>query len=188
MNTYIYMVRHGDSPKQGIERTRELTQKGMSDAKIVTDLLKKENIDSVVSSPYLRSVQTVEGISQYIGQPVVIEEDLKERIFSSGNKRISDGELGPILKKSFDDPNFAVKGGESNAECQKRAISVLNTILNTYEGKNIVIGTHGAIMTLMMGYYDSRFDLPFLHSTSKPDIYRMEFKGLGFMGVERMWK
>ena len=37
------------------------------------------------------------------------------------------------------------------------------------------IGTHGAIMTLMMGYFDSSYDLNFRYSTSKPDIYRMEF-------------
>ncbi|AAP10126.1 Phosphoglycerate mutase [Bacillus cereus ATCC 14579] len=32
-------------------------------------------------------------------------------------------------------------------------------------------------MTLMMGYYDSKYDLNFLLQTSKPDIYRMEFNG-----------
>ena len=33
MNTYIYMVRHGESPKlEGDERTRGLTEKGILDA------------------------------------------------------------------------------------------------------------------------------------------------------------
>ncbi|WP_226672337.1 histidine phosphatase family protein [Rossellomorea aquimaris] len=187
MNTYIYMVRHGDSPITGDERTRPLTEKGMKDARRITDLLKTEEIDVVVSSPYLRSVQTVEGISRHIGKPVVIEETLKERIFSAGNNRISDQELRPLLEKSFQDPDYALKGAESNAECQKRGIGVLNTLLNIYKGKKIVIGTHGAIMTLMMGFYDSEYDLDFLHSTSKPDIYRMEFNGLELVGVQRLW-
>ena len=187
MNTYIYMVRHGDSPITGEERTRPLTEKGMKDALRITDLLKTEEIDVVVSSPYLRSVQTVEGISRHIGKPVVIEDTLKERIFSAGNNRISDQELRPLLEKSFQDPDYALKGAESNAACQKRGIDVLNTLLNTYKGKKIVIGTHGAIMTLMMGFYDSRYDLEFLHSTSKPDIYRMEFNGLELVGVQRLW-
>ncbi|MBN8192965.1 histidine phosphatase family protein [Bacillus sp. NTK074B] len=187
MNTYLYMVRHGDSPKKGNERIRELTPKGMSDARKITDLLKKENIDVVVSSPYLRSVLTVEGISRHIGRPVMIEEDLKERIFSSEINRISDRELRPILEKSFKNPDYAVQGGESNAECQSRAVAVLNNLLSTYEGKDIVIGTHGAIMTLMMGYFDSRYDLDFLHTTSKPDVYRMAFNGLEYVGVQRLW-
>ncbi|MFI8684870.1 histidine phosphatase family protein [Rossellomorea sp. NPDC077527] len=187
MSTHMYMVRHGDSPKAGDERTRALTEKGMADARRITDLLKTIEIDAVVSSPYLRSVQTVEGVSRHIGKPVVIEEDLKERVFSAGNTRISDQELGPLLEKSFQDPNYALKGAESNAECQNRAVAVLNTLLDTYEGKNVVIGTHGAVMTLMMGFYDTRFDLDFLYSTSKPDIYRMEFNGLECVGVQRLW-
>lgn len=37
MNTYIYMVRHGESPKlEGDERTRGLTEKGTLDAHRVT--------------------------------------------------------------------------------------------------------------------------------------------------------
>jgi 2,3-bisphosphoglycerate-dependent phosphoglycerate mutase len=188
LSTYIYMVRHGDSPKEGNERTRGLTEKGLIDAERLTDRLKKEGIHAVISSPYLRSILTVEGISQHIGQQVMVEENLKERIFSSGQNRVSDQELGPLLEKSFQDPDFALEGGESNAVCQKRGIAVMNTLLDTYERKKVVIGTHGAIMTLIMGYYDSRFDLPFLHSTSKPDIYRMEFKGLEFLGVERLWQ
>jgi 2,3-bisphosphoglycerate-dependent phosphoglycerate mutase len=187
LNTYIYMIRHGDSPKEGPERTRGLTEKGIFDAQKVTELLKKENMDVVVSSPYLRSVQTVEGISQHIGQSVIVEEDLKERIFSTSHNRISDQELGHLLEASFRDPDFALKGAESNAECQSRAIAVLDTLLHTHEGKKIAVGTHGAIMTLMMGHYDSRFDLSFLHSTSKPDIYRMEFNDLELVGIQRLW-
>lgn len=187
MNTHIYMIRHGDSPKEGPERTRGLTEKGIADAQKVTELLQKEDMDVVVSSPYLRSVLTVEGLSRHIGQSVIVEEDLKERIFSTDNNRISDQELGPLLEASFRDPDFALEGAESNTDCQSRAIAVLNTLLHTYEGKRIVVGTHGAIMTLMMGHYDSRFDLSFLHGTSKPDIYRMEFNGLELVGVQRLW-
>lgn len=33
MNTFIYMIRHGDSPKEGNERTRGLTEKGETDAR-----------------------------------------------------------------------------------------------------------------------------------------------------------
>lgn len=52
----------------------------------------------------------------------------------------------------------------------------------------MVIGTHGAVMTLMMGYYDLKYDLAFLHSTSKPDIYRMEFNEQELVEVNRLWE
>lgn len=187
LSTVFYMVRHGESPKEGNDRTRGLTEKGYLDAQRVTDILKDEKIDTVVSSPYLRSILTVEKIAQQIGQEVLVFEDLKERIFSSEIKRLADKELVQILEKSFFDSNFSLEGGESNADCQERAIKVLKELLDTLRNKKVVIGTHGAIMTLMMGYFDSTYDLNFLHSTSKPDIYRMEFNEQELLNVQRIW-
>lgn len=187
MRTFIYMVRHGDSPKKGNERTRGLTDKGKLDAQRITDALKDEGINTVISSPYTRSILTVEPLAKQIGQAVLVFEDLKERIFSAEDERISDKDLSPLLEKSYLDPNFALDGGETNTECQKRAVRVLEEILKTYIGKRVVIGTHGLVMTLMMGYYDLNYDLSFLHSTSKPDIYRMEFNGQELVVVNRLW-
>ncbi|PED05525.1 histidine phosphatase family protein [Bacillus pseudomycoides] len=189
MKTFIYMVRHGESPKiEGNERTRGLTEKGELDTYRITDILQGEGIDVFVSSPYHRSILTIQGLAKHLGQEVIVFEDLKERIFSAEDKRISDKELLPLLQKSFSDPNFALKGGESNAVCQKRAIKVFKELLKTYRGQKIVLGTHGAVMTLMMGYYDSQYDLNFLLHTSKPDIYRMEFNGEELEEVKRLWK
>ncbi len=182
------MVRHGESPKEGNERTRRLTEKGYMDAQRVTDILKKDNrIDVVVSSPYIRSISTVKELAQQIGQEVLVFEDLRERNFSSKDRRLADKELHPLLEESFLDSNYSFEGGESNADCQKRAIKVLKELLATYRDKEIVIGTHGAVMTLMMRYFDSTYDLNFLHSTSKPDIYRMEFNKQDLVNVERIW-
>ncbi len=187
MSTYVYMVRHGESPKEGNERTRGLTQKGHLDSNLITEILKGEKIDAVASSPYLRSILTVKNVAEHIGQEVLIYEDLKERKFSSEDKRISDKQLVPLLEKSFEESNFALDGGESNDDCQKRAIKVFNELLEKFRDKKIVIGSHGAVMTLMMGYFDSTYDLNFLHSTSKPDIYRMEFKEMDLVNVKRLW-
>ena len=181
------MVRHGESPKEGNERTRGLTKKGTLDAGRVADILKDEKIDVVVSSPYIRSILTVEKITQQIGQEVLVYEDLKERKFSSENKRLDDQILEQILEKSFFEFNFSIDGGESNAECQTRAIKVLKELLDTFKNKKVVIGTHGAVMTLMMGYFDSSYDLNFLYSTSKPDIYRMEFNEHELLNIQRLW-
>ena len=109
MSTFVYMVRHGESPKEGNERTRGLTEKGYLDAQRVTDIMKDEEVDAVVSSPYVRSILTVEKLAQQIGQKVLVFEDLKEKVFSSEDNRISDKELVPLLKKSFSDSNFSFR-------------------------------------------------------------------------------
>lgn len=182
------MVRHGESPKKGNDRTRGLTEKGRLDAQRITDILKDEGINTVISSPYTRSILTVEPLAKQIGQEVIVFEDLKERIFSVEDERISDNELFPLLKKSFFEPNFALLGGESNTDCQNRAIKVLKELLNTYQGRKVVVGTHGAVMALMIGYYDINYDLNFLLHTSKPDIYRMEFNEQELVDVKRLWE
>ncbi|MCT1902943.1 histidine phosphatase family protein [Oceanobacillus sojae] len=187
MKTYIYMVRHGDSPKEGNERTRGLTKKGIIDACRITDILQKEEVHAVISSPYERSIMTVQELAGQIGQKVMVMEDLKEITFSSRDKRIHDNELLPLLKKSFSDPNFTLPGGESDADCQKRSIKVLKEIIKTYRGQKVVIGTHGVVMTLMMKYYDSKYDFEFLLQTSKPDVYKMKFEGEELVEISRIW-
>jgi 2,3-bisphosphoglycerate-dependent phosphoglycerate mutase len=187
MKTYIYLLRHGDSPKVGDERTRELTEKGVSDSKRIAQLLKSERIDAVISSPYKRSIQTVQQLAIELGQEILVIEELKERIFSAENSRLPDKAIYPLLERSFADSKYALKGGESNADCQKRAIKALKEILNTYRGKKVLLGTHGAIMTLMLRYYDNKYDLNFLLNTSKPDIYKMEFFGQELVDIQRLW-
>lgn len=188
MHTYIYMVRHGESPKtDGTESTRGLTEKGRLDARRVTELLREEGIGVFVSSPYARSVMTIQELADQAGKEIILYEDLKERKFDAGEHRISDRELYPLLDRSFADPHYALPGGESNAACQKRAIGVLQEILEVYRGQKIAIGTHGAVMTLMMGHYDSRFGLEFLLQLSKPDVYRMQFDDQELIEVKRLW-
>ncbi|MDP5273716.1 histidine phosphatase family protein [Chengkuizengella axinellae] len=187
MKTFIYMVRHGESPKSEGERARGLTDKGKADAYRITEILKREGIEVFVSSPYQRAILTIQELATYSEQEIIVYEDLKERVFSNEDKRMDDNKLLPLLKKSFSDPTFAPVGGESNIVCQKRAVKVLKELLTNFQGSKIAIGTHGAVMTLMMGYYDSQYDFNFLLHTSKPDIYRMEFNGQKLVKVERLW-
>ncbi|MER2260992.1 MAG: histidine phosphatase family protein [Psychrobacillus sp.] len=186
MRTVVYMIRHSESPLEGDDRSRGLTQKGYLDAKRVYDTLKDKEIEIVVSSPYTRSILTVEKLAQQIGGDVLIFEDLKERKFASGENRPSDEELAPLLEMSFSDSNFSLEGGESNTDCQKRAIKVMIELLDNFKNKTIVIGTHGVVMTLMLGYYDNKYDLKFLQSTTKPDIYRLEFNQQELVNVKRL--
>lgn len=149
--------------------------------------MKDEETDVVTSSPYIRSILMVEKLAQQIGKEVLVFEELKERVFSSEDKRISYQELVPLLKKTFSDFNYTLEEGESNADCQKRAIKVLKELLAIYKEKKVVIGSHGAVMTLMMTFYANKYDLIFLHSSSKPDIYKMAFNDQELLSVRRLW-
>jgi len=164
MKTIIYMVRHGESPyNEGSERTRGLTPKGKIDIEKVTKLLIGEGIDMIISSPYNRAILSVDGLAKHL------KLDIK------------------VVRESFNDPDYTLPGGESNADCQKRAVSVLKPLLKEQRGKKIAIGTHGLVMTLMMNHFDPAYGLEFLNQLKKPDIYKMQFKNLELEEVTRMW-
>ncbi|TXR64260.1 histidine phosphatase family protein [Bacillus sp. AY18-3] len=188
MNTYIYMVRHGESSKlEGSERTRGLTEKGSLDAHRITDILKTEGIDTFISSPYKRAVLTIEKTANFYEKEILIYENLKECMFSSGDQVISDKEVYPLVKKVFSDPDFALTEGESYKDCQRRVVKVLKEILMDFQGQKIVIGTHGLVMTLMMNYFDKQYGFEFLIHTSKPDIYKLEFNDEQLLNVKKLW-
>ena len=60
-------------------------------------------------------------------------------------------------------------------------------ILDQYEGKNVVIGTHGNIMVLIMNYFDKKFDFHFWQELDMPDIYRLSFDNKKLIEVNRIW-
>ncbi|WP_002146162.1 histidine phosphatase family protein [Bacillus cereus] len=189
MNTYIYMVRHGESPKlEGDERTRGLTEKGTLDAHKVTEILKTEEIDTFISSPYKRAMLTIEKLANFHEKEIVVYENLKECRFLSEDKIISDKEVYPLVKKMFSNPDFTLTGGESYVDCQRRVVKMLKEILIDFQGHKIVVGTHGLVMTLMMNYFDNQYGLEFLMNTSKPDVYKLEFKDEQLINIERLWR
>ncbi|MDF2921661.1 MAG: histidine phosphatase family protein [Paenibacillaceae bacterium] len=186
MKTIIYMVRHAESPyTEGNERTRGLTQKGKMNAEAITEILKDKGINVIISSPYARAILTLEGLAKALELEIKIFEDLRERHFS--DDIISDEEFMPAVKRMFDNPDYALPGGESNNVCRNRSIVVLKHILEVYKGKKIAIGTHGNVMTLMMSYFDSDYGLDFFNQTMKPDIYKLQFNDLELEEVVRLW-
>ncbi|MBJ8078160.1 MULTISPECIES: histidine phosphatase family protein [Bacillus cereus group] len=189
MYTYIYMVRHGESPKteEENERTRGLTEKGKLDARRVTELLKSEGVDTFISSPYSRAVLTIEELAQFHEKEIFLYEDLKECVFSGEDKIILNKELYPLVEKMFSNPDFSLPGGESITDCQIRSIAVLKEIIKNFKGHKVVIGTHGLVMTQMMAYFDNQYGFEFLMETSKPDVYRMAFQDEQFIGIKRLW-
>ncbi|MCW1939278.1 histidine phosphatase family protein [Bacillus anthracis] len=180
--TIIYFVRHAHSTYTKEERERPLSEKGHLDAENVTHLLKDKHIDVVISSPYKRAIQTVQGIANTYHVSIEIEEDLRERLLSS--EPVAD--FNDAIENVWEDWSFAYEGGESNDVAQRRAVICMQSILKKYEDKNIVIGTHGNIMVLLMNYFDSKYDFQFWKTLHMPDVYKLTFDNNRFISAERI--
>ena len=107
MLTNLYFVRHAHSTYTPDEFGRPLSEKGKADAEEVTQFLKKENIDIVISSPYKRAIQTVESVAEFWGKEIIIEHEFKERILSKGP--VDNFELA--IAKVWNDPAYSWVGG-----------------------------------------------------------------------------
>ena len=187
METTILMIRHADSPFIfGEERTRGLSEKGERDAKIVTEVLLSAKIDVIVSSPYTRAIQTIQGIAAHHQMEILLIEGFRERQLK-GAYPLPAYEIDEAIKKSFEDFDFYLPGGESIRDVQNRAIPELIHLLEEYPGKTIVVGTHGNIMTIVMNYFDAQYGFDFWKSTTKPDSYKLSFVGKKLTKVQRMY-
>ncbi|MGE6536891.1 histidine phosphatase family protein [Bacillus luti] len=180
--TTIYFVRHAHSTYTKEERERPLSEKGHLDAENVTSLLEDKYIDAVISSPYKRAIQTVQGIANTYNVSIQIEEDLRERLLS----KESVADFNDAVQKVWEDWDFAHEGGESNDVAQRRAVICMQNILKKCEDKNIVIGTHGNIMVLLMNYFDSKYDFQFWKTLHMPDIFKLNFHNEDLVSAERI--
>lgn len=184
MVTNLYLVRHAHSFFTPDELGRPLSERGIRDASHVTQLLKNEGIHHVISSPYKRAIQTVEGIAKYIDNEIEIVDAFKERVLSE--KPVNDFENA--IQKVWEDIDFHWEGGESNRIAQNRGVKATLNVLEKYKGKNIIIGTHGNLMVLILNYFDPSYGFNFWKELSMPDIYRLSFFGKELKDIKQIWK
>lgn len=182
MITNLYFVRHAHSNYSVDELGRPLSEQGLVDAKHITDLLMRENIDAVVSSPYKRAIQTVEGVAKHLEKEIVIVDELKERILSE--QPVAD--FNKAMLQVWSDFDFSLPSGESNHNAQARGVSATKEILKKYAGQNVAIGSHGNIMVLIMNYFDPTYDFSFWEQLEMPDIYQLTFYEQQMIAVKRV--
>lgn len=182
MITNLYFVRHAHSTYSPDERNRPLSERGMLDAKLITNLSKTLKINHVISSPYKRAIQTVEGIAELIGEEIELIDGFRERLLSE--HPVAD--FNEAISRVWTDFNFSMEGGESNYVAQKRGVEATLQVLEKYESQNIVVGTHGNIMVLIMNYFNPQYDVHFWEELAMPDIYKLTFNKKSLVAVSRI--
>lgn len=152
--TDVYFVRHAaPNYNNHDDMSRELTEQGLRDRKLVTDFLSDKNISVALSSPYKRAVDTIKEFADVYNLQIQIIDDFRERKIDS--EWIED--FNAFCKRQWEDFDFKLSGGESLREVQSRNINALNNALEFHGGKSIVIGSHGTALSTVINYFDSSF-------------------------------
>ena len=174
--TRIYFIRHAE-PDFNVhdDFSRPLTAKGESDRTLVEEFLADKNIDVVLSSPFKRAFDTVETFARKANLTIRTIDDFRER-------KVDDTWIHPFDEftgKQWADFSYKLPAGESLSEVQKRNIATLERVLEEYQGKNIVIGTHGTALSTIIHYYDNTYGYEGFTAMKLlfPWVAQLDFKG-----------
>ncbi|QSO45649.1 histidine phosphatase family protein [Alicyclobacillus mengziensis] len=125
---------------------------------------------------------SIEPLAQALSLQVHDDPRLSERVLSS--KRLENWLA--CLEQTFADFALAYNGGETSEQAMRRAIQVVNEAL-AGNHRNVVLVTHGNLMTLLLRHFDERFGFQEWAALTNPDVYRVTVDG-SETTVERVWK
>ena len=172
----IYLLRHGETEQGSAKRCIGITdiplsENGREQARCLRDYFVPTSLSGIFCSDALRAVDTAEIIAD--GRlPVTRLSDLHEIDMGTW-----EGMYFVEIKEKFPDEykrrglafaTFAPPGGESFSACQKRAFTVLHSILRDTEGDIAIVGHAGFNRTLICGLSGMGLSLGEVFSVPQP--------------------
>lgn len=189
-NTY-FVMRHGQAENNvkhvwdsSVTSTVPLTEEGIQQATDSAQSLKDKKIDLIICSPLLRTKMTAEIVADIIGYPkdqIVFDERLRE--VNPGNV-YQGNPLQNFLSKfaTYKDRYLhANPDGENYADVKRRGMEALYDFEKTYQGKNILMFSHGGVIMNMiigsrgLGHQYIPDDVEWLDYPKNAEIKKLDF-------------
>ena len=204
--TIIYLIRHAETADEnGIRNTNEdpqminekeiLSVHGEEQSKRLSENTELNNIDIIWSSNYTRAKATAKYIANNNNLPINLDSNLSERRL--GNLK----ELGEFMKdKKTKDPSqeqllyreFKTANGESAEDTRERMTKFFNRILKEYEGKKIVVVSHGgSIKFFLLNWCEVNEDVKLVYNNTvlditSPCLLKMTFRANELIDIEQI--
>jgi broad specificity phosphatase PhoE len=167
--TELLLVRHGDTEWNAgkIFRGRadvSLNEKGVVQATLLGEYLKKSRLDAVYSSPLQRAVHTAERIAKPHSLDVRIEPALIDLDYGEW-QGISKDEVKKIYKNLYikwekTPEKVRFPGGEGLDDVKSRAIATVNKIVNKHKGSVVLVShrvVNKVLICALLGLDNSHF-------------------------------
>lgn len=164
----LYLVRHGETNWNKERKIQgqvdiPLNEFGRSLAEKTGAGLKDICFDVCFSSPLGRAMETAELVLAGKKAPIIQDERLMEMAFGELEGKSCSRENWEVPERFqtfFDDPEHfePAEGGETFAEVKARVGSFLSWLVQNeeYQGKTILITTHGAALSGMLNYMKNK--------------------------------
>jgi 2,3-bisphosphoglycerate-dependent phosphoglycerate mutase len=179
---HIYLIRHCKA--NGQEPDAHLTEEGCQQAKKLSVFFADKKIDLIISSPYIRAIETIRPLAESIGMEIILDDRLKERLLSSNDL----ADWMDRLREAFEKMDLKFEGGESSYEAMSRGLEAINDVLKRPEN-NIVMVTHGNLMSLILKYYENSIGFDEWMNLTNPDVYELCISNdKEAVEIRRLWK
>lgn len=178
----LYLARHAHADWLPDEQ-RPLSARGLADAERLAELLQAKPIAALYSSPAYRAYQTIAPLAARLNLPIQQVRDLRERELSA----TSVPNFLEAVHRTWQEPEFAFPGGESNRMAQHRGIQVVAGLVGRHPNDHIVVSTHGNLLALILQHYDSSIDVAFWQALTMPDVYQVYMDSEYIHTIERLW-
>ena len=144
--TTLILVRHAQSaPDPALpERDWPLSEAGKRQAADLAPVLAELGVDALVSSPYLRAIETLRPYADHAGLEIAVDEDLRERALGRWMDDIADAE--EAVRRMHADLDFEREGGESGRACIARFEAALARVVAANPGRTTAVGSHGGVL------------------------------------------
>ena len=175
----VLLVRHAEPIPFGtpevLDDDRPLSDSGRAAAHELAAELDGWEITAIYSSPYARALETVTILAERRGMRVQLLDDLRERRLSV---EPHDG-WRESLARSWTDAEFALPGGETGRDAQRRAIATLDLLRVRHpDGGRLVLGSHGNLISLILQALEPGVGFDFHMAMPTPALYRLTHDGL----------
>lgn len=161
----LFVARHGQTTWNAQNKVCgitdvDLTEEGIEQAEKLADIVKNYSIDIVISSPLKRAVKTSQIVADKNNIALQIEESLIEQNY--GIYEGVDGKNDSFLSNKR---NFAYRypDGESMMQVAYRIYGLIDKIKQQYQGKNVLIVSHGGVCRIIRTYFKDMTNDEFFH-------------------------
>ena len=158
----LILIRHGESVAN-LERrftfdaNEPLTPAGLEQARARGEAIRGRYAPvALYSSPFRRALETAEQIGLVIGLAPMVIEDLREQSFGIYHGRPYTELYGLYAAGSADRWQVKPDGGEMLREVAMRAGAALDPIARQHLGAEVVVVSHGGVMSALRGWVRER--------------------------------
>ena len=142
----FFLVRHGI--KEKVIGDVPITLEGIEQARLTGKYFKSMPITAIISSPLRRALETAQYISSTKHIQVSMDNRLRERANWGDLPGQSFDEFIEMWDKCTREPDYIPPVGDSAKQACERLSSLLTELAHNYpSGSNIVVVTHGGLIT-----------------------------------------